>query len=77
MARIDDVFVTGQTESIEIPFNKVEIPAKALDFTVPTVSGTIIVTAARLLYIGYKNNYPFIIDKKGFNPAGVINARYC
>ena len=67
----------GQTESIEIPFNKVVIPAQVLDFAVPTVSGTIIVTAARLLYIGYKNNYLSIIDKKGFNPAGVINARYC
>lgn len=67
----------GQTESIEIPFNNVEIPARMFDFAVPTVAGTIIVTAARLLYCGYKNNYPFIIEKKGFNPAGVINARYC
>ena len=67
----------GQTETIEIPFNKVEIPSKAFDFVVPTVSGTIIVTAARLLYIGYKNNYLSIIEKKGFNPAGVINAQYC
>jgi len=67
----------GQTQSIEIPFNNVEIPATVLDFAVPTVAGTIIVTAARLVYSGYKNNYPFIIEKKGFNPAGVINARYC
>jgi hypothetical protein len=66
-----------QTETIEIPFNNVEIPARVLDFAVPTVAGTIIVTAARLMYCGYKNNYPFIIEKKGFNPAGVINARYC
>lgn len=66
-----------QTESIEIPFNNLEIPAQVLDFSVPTEAGTIIVTAARLVYNGFKNNYPFIIDKKGFNPAGVINARYC
>jgi hypothetical protein len=66
-----------QTTSIEIPFNNVEIPATVLDFAVPTVAGTIIVTAARLVYCGYKNNYPFIIEKKGFNPAGIINARYC
>ena len=66
-----------QTKSIEIPFNNVEIPATVLDFAVPTVAGTIIVTAARLIYTGYKNDYPFLIEKKGFNPAGVINARYC
>ena len=66
-----------QTESIEIPFNNLEIPAHVLNFSVSTEAGTIIVTAARLVYNGFKNNYPFIIDKKGFNPAGVINARYC
>jgi hypothetical protein len=76
--QLDTGFPSGwQTESIKIPFNQVQIPAKVLDFAVPTVRGTIIVTAARLLYIGYKNNYLSIIDKKGFNAAGVINARYC
>jgi len=66
----------GQSRSIKIPFNHVEIPPAVLDFAVPTVAGTIVVTAARLIYCGYNNNYPFIIEKKGFNPAGVINARY-
>jgi hypothetical protein len=66
----------GKTETIEIPFNNVEVPAKVIDFAVPTVAGTIVVTVARLIYCGYNNNYPFIIEKKGFNPAGVINARY-
>lgn len=66
-----------QTTSMEIPFNNLEIPAAVLDFAVPTGGGTIIITAARLVYCGYKNNYPFIIEKKGFNPAGVIDARYC
>ena len=67
----------SQTESIEIPFNNVEIPARVFNFKVPTVHGTIIVTAARLIYCGFKNNSSFIIEKKGFNPAGIINARYC
>lgn len=66
-----------QSQIIEIPFNKEEIPSKILDFPVPTVKGTIIVTAARLVYTGLKNNYPYIIDKQKFKPAGVINAAYC
>ena len=65
-----------QTESIEIPFNNLEIPAKVVDFSVPTEAGTIIVAAARLMYFGYKNNSLFAIEKKGFNPAGMIKAMY-
>jgi len=66
----------SQTESIAVPFNDTEIPEKVLDFNVPTESGTLIVTAARLIYCGVKNNHPFIIEKKGFNPAGIIDTRY-
>ena len=66
-----------QTEYIEIPFNEVAIPAKILDFPVAANEGNIMVTAARLLYIGSKNNQLCILEKKGFNPAGVINAAYC
>ena len=65
-----------QTESIEIPFNNVEIPAQVLDFSVPMEAGTLIVTAARLVYYGYNNNPLLVIEKKGFNPAEVINAMY-
>jgi hypothetical protein len=65
------------TEYIEIPFNKVAIPARTLDFPVAADEGNIMVTAARLLYLGSKNNHLWIIEKKGFNPAGVINAAYC
>lgn len=64
------------TEYIEIPFNDVTIPAKILDFPVAANEGNILVTAARLLYIGSKNNQLCIIEKKNFNPAGVINATY-
>jgi len=66
-----------QTEYIEIPFNDVAIPARILDFPVAANEGNIMVTAARLLYIGSKNNQLCILEKKGFNPAGVINAAYC
>jgi hypothetical protein len=38
-----------QTQSIEIPFNNVEVPAQVLDFVVPTVAGTIVVTAAKVV----------------------------
>lgn len=65
-----------QTGFIAIPFNNLEIPAQVLDFSVPTLVGTIIVTAARLVYYGYKNNALLAIEKKGFNPAGVIKAMY-
>lgn len=65
-----------QTKSIEIPFNNSEIPAQVLDFSVPTEAGAISVTAARLVYYGYKNNPLLAIEKKGFNPAGVIKAMY-
>ncbi len=66
-----------QTEYIEIPFNDVAIQARVLDFPVASNEGNIMVTAARLLYIGSKNNQLCILEKKGFNPAGVINAAYC
>jgi hypothetical protein len=66
----------GSTQSIEIPYNKVEIPAKRLNFPVPADKGNMIITAARLIYTGIKNGHPYIIDKTGFNPAGVINAVY-
>ena len=65
-----------QNTSINIPFNNLEIPARTLDFSVPTETGIIIVTAARLVYYGYKNNPLLAIEKKNFNPAGVINAMY-
>ena len=65
-----------QTESIDIPFNNLEIPAKVVDFSVPTEAGTIIVAAAKLVYYGYKGNPILAIEKKGFNPAGVIKAIY-
>lgn len=64
-------------QTIEIPYNNVEIPARILDFYVPADKGNIVVTAARLVYLGLKNNPAWIIEKKGFNPAGVINAVYC
>jgi hypothetical protein len=63
-------------QTIEIPYNDIEIPARFLDFAVPADEGNIIVTAARLIYFGLKNNQQGIIDKKGFNPVGVINAAY-
>jgi hypothetical protein len=84
MARIDDVFVSGNfgaftggaSQHIEIPYSEMEIPSKRLSFLVPGDKGNIIVTAARLIYTGIKNGHPYIIDKKGFDPAGVINAIY-
>jgi len=63
-------------QTIEILYNDMEIPARILDFAVPADQGNIIVTAARLEYFGLKNNQQRIIEKKGFNPAGVINAAY-
>ena len=76
-AQLATVIPSGwQTESIEIPFNNLEIPAKVLDFSVPTETGTLIVAAARLVYYGYKNNPLLVIEKKGFSPAEVINAMY-
>jgi len=43
-----------QSQIIDIPFCKEEMPAKILDFSVLTVKGTIIVTAARLVFTGLK-----------------------
>jgi len=71
------VFAGGSSQTVHIPYNKVEIPAQTLRFDVPGDKGNIIVTAARLIYTGTKNGHPYIIDKKGFIPAGVINAVYC
>jgi hypothetical protein len=62
---------------IDIPYNREEIPAMTIDLNVPGKKGNMILTAARLIYIGWKNGYPFIIEKKGYNSAGVINAAYC
>jgi hypothetical protein len=65
------------SQTIEIPYSDTEIPPKVLDFAIPASTGTLIVTAARLLYVGVKNNQKSIFNKKGFDPAGVINAAYC
>jgi len=71
------VFTGGSSQTIHIPYDDVEMPAQTLRFDVPGDKGNMIVTAARLIYTGIKNGHPCIIDKKGFNPAGVINAVYC
>lgn len=64
-----------QSTTIVIPFNQDVIPEQVLDFPVSTGKGNLIVTAARLIYTGFKNNHAYIIEKKNFNPAGVIDAR--
>ena len=64
-------------QRVEIPYNNAEMPASTLSFEVPVFAGNMIVIAARLVYIGFKNNYNYIIEKKGFNPAAVIQAAYC
>jgi len=71
------VFTGGSSQTIDIPYDNLEIPAQTLRFDVPGDKGNMIVTAARLIYTGTKNGHPRIIEKKGFNPAGVINALYC
>jgi hypothetical protein len=62
---------------IDIPYNREEIPAMTIDFNVPGNKGNMILTAVRLIYIGWKDGYHCIIDKKNYNSAGVINAAYC
>jgi hypothetical protein len=62
---------------IDIPYNEDEIPAMSLDFNLPGNKGNMVVTAARLIYIGWKNGHHYIIEKKGYNSAGVMNAAYC
>lgn len=64
------------SQTIEIPYSDTEIPPKILDFAIPADPGTLIVTAARLVYLGVKNNQKPILNKKEFDPAGVINAAY-
>ena len=71
------VFAGGSSQTVHIPYNDVEIPAQTLRFDVPGDKGNMIVTAARLIYTGTKNGHPYLIEKKGFIPAGVINAVYC
>lgn len=65
-----------QSVSIDIPYNSTLIPAKVMDFPIPENGGTIIITAARLLYYGEKNNMTLLLYNEAFNPAGVIDARY-
>lgn len=61
---------------IDIPYNETEIPAKQLDFQLLEGNGNIILTAARLIYFGAKNNSDLAFNNDAFNPAGVINAKY-
>ena len=70
-------FTGGSSQTIHIPYDDVEMPAQILRFDVPGDKGNMIVTAARLIYTGIKSGHPCIIDKKGFDPAGVIHAVYC
>jgi hypothetical protein len=62
---------------IKVPYNEEEIPGMTLDFNVPGLKGNMIVTAVRMIYIGWKDGTHYIIEKKGYNSAGVINATYC
>ena len=51
-------------------------PGSCISLLLP-MKGILWFSAATLLYIGSKNNQLCIIEKKGFNPAGIINAAYC
>ncbi len=64
------------TQTIMFTYNNILIPAQSLDFMLPSPTGSITVTAARLQY--YKNgNSPFhIINDAAWMPAGIIKAEY-
>ena len=65
-----------QTHHVEVAYSQDEIPAKHFDFRVGTSKGTLVVTAARIQYVGTKYGQHRIIENRKFNPAGVIDARY-
>jgi hypothetical protein len=63
------------TRQLEISYNDFPVPAQVLEFEVGA-PGSLIVTAARLIYKKWQNNSWVAINKEAFMPAGVIDARY-
>ena len=74
---VHGAFAGKASQAIDIPYDNVEIPASTLNFNIPTDRGNMVITAARLIYEGEDNSGFPVIEKKGFNPAGVIDAEYC
>jgi hypothetical protein len=66
----------NETHTIEIPYNDMLIPAQVLKFNVAAITGSLTVTAARLIYKKFPYNAWENINNKAFLPAGVIDTRY-
>ena len=67
----------SETQTMLIPYNDSTIPAQAFEFHVPTPAGSLTVTAAHLIYNAVENHQISHTENPAFNPAGMINARYC
>ncbi|MGN6297432.1 MAG: hypothetical protein ACTHM7_11675 [Ginsengibacter sp.] len=74
--RFSGSIVGSGTRMLEISYNDVRVPAQVLEFEIAAPAGSLIVTAARLIYKKWQNNSWVAINKEAFMPAGVIDARY-
>ncbi|MGN6341412.1 MAG: hypothetical protein ACTHML_10635 [Ginsengibacter sp.] len=64
------------TRMLEISYNDVPVPAQVLEFEIAAPAGSLIVSAARLIYKKWESNLWIAINKEAFMPAGVIDAKY-
>ena len=66
----------SETHTIDIPYNDSTAAAQVLEFQVNMRPGSLVVTAARLIYKRFEYNTWVEMNKEAFVPAGVIDARY-
>jgi hypothetical protein len=66
----------SETHAIDIPYNDTTVAAQVLEFRVNTPPQSLVVTAARIIYKRFEYNSWVNMNKEGFVPAGVMNARY-
>jgi hypothetical protein len=66
----------SETHTIDIPYNDSTVAAQVLEFQVNMRPGSLVVTAARLIYKRFEYNTWVEMKKEAFVPAGVIDARY-
>lgn len=66
----------SETHTMLIPYDESTFPAKVFEFHLPKPSGSLTVTAARLIYNARENQGVRRTENPMFTAAGVISARY-
>jgi hypothetical protein len=66
----------GFSTTLRFDYNDVEVPAQIIAMPLPTLQGSLVVTAVSLVYCYIKNGQLQKTANKAFMPANVIRAMY-